>query len=128
MLIAIPLMLCAQLRLAGMQRDEVRALLTTTQSLACDGRQSDTVARLGGDEFVLTVESIEEPQEMRHTGDKLFDMLTDPMTMKPGVIEKLGASMGLALCAAEGAGLNELLHVSDQAACECKSTGFMSLE
>lgn len=65
---------------------------------------------------------------MRHIGDKLFDMLTDPITLKTGVIEKLRASIGCALGAADGAGLDDLLQVADQAMYECKSTGFMSLQ
>lgn len=91
-------------------------------------RASDTVARIGGDEFALIVESIEEPQEMRRIGEKLFDMLTDPITLRTGVGEKLGASIGLALYPGDGTSLHDLLQVADQAMYECKSTGFMSLQ
>lgn len=106
--------------------DEV--LVVTAQRLLGAVRASDTVARIGGDEFVLIIESIENPQEMRHIGEKLFDMLTDPITLNTGVVEKLGASIGLALYPEDGASLNDLLHVADQAMYECKSTGFMSLQ
>jgi diguanylate cyclase (GGDEF)-like protein len=105
--------------------DEV--LVITAQRLLGAVRASDTVARIGGDEFVLIIESIEDPLEMRRIGEKLFDMLTDPITLSTGVVEKLGASIGLALYPNDGDSLNDLLHVADQAMYECKSTGFMSL-
>ena len=105
--------------------DEV--LVITAQRLLGAVRASDTVARIGGDEFVLIIESIEDPLEMRRIGEKLFDMLNDPITLNTGVVEKLGASIGLALYPNDGDSLNDLLHVADQAMYECKSTGFMSL-
>lgn len=106
--------------------DEV--LVVTAQRLLSAVRASDTVARIGGDEFVLIIESIEDPQEMVHIGEKLFDMLTDPITLNTGVVAKLGASIGLALYPDDGGSLNDLLHVADQAMYECKSTGSMSLQ
>lgn len=106
--------------------DEV--LVVTAQRLSSAVRASDTVARIGGDEFVLIIESIEDPQEMLHIGEKLFDMLTDPITLNTGVVAKLGASIGLALYPDDGVSLNDLLHVADQAMYECKSTGSMSLQ
>lgn len=105
--------------------DEV--LVVIAQRLLGSVRASDTVARLGGDEFVLLVESIEYPHEIQHIGEKLFDRLTDPITLSMGMVEKLGASIGLAMYPDEGLGLHDLLQLADQAMYECKSTGLMSL-
>lgn len=106
--------------------DEV--LVVTAQRLLGSVRASDTVARIGGDEFVLLIESIEDPQEMLPIGEKLFDTLTDPMTLNAGVVAQLGASIGIALYPDDGLKLKDLLHVADQAMYECKSTGLMSLQ
>lgn len=105
--------------------DEV--LVVIAQRLLASVRASDTVARLGGDEFVLLVESIEHPHEIQRIGEKLLDRLTDPITLSMGVVEKLGASIGLALYPGEGLELDDLLQLADQAMYECKSTGLMSL-
>jgi len=105
--------------------DEV--LVVIAQRLLGSVRASDTVARLGGDEFVLLVDSIEHPHEILHIGEKLYDRLTAPITLSIGVVEKLGASIGLALYPDEGLGLDDLLQLADQAMYECKSTGLMSL-
>lgn len=105
--------------------DEV--LVVIAQRLLGSVRASDTVARLGGDEFVLLVESIEYPREIQHIGEKLFDRLTDPITLSMGAVETLGASIGLAMYPDDGLGLHDLLQLADQAMYECKSTGLMSL-
>ncbi|MHB8949805.1 MAG: diguanylate cyclase domain-containing protein [Rhodoferax sp.] len=105
--------------------DEV--LVVIAQRLLASVRASDTVARLGGDEFVLLVESIENPHEIQHLGEKMFDRLTAPITLSMGAVEQLGASIGLALYPDEALGLDNLLHLADQAMYECKSTGLMSL-
>lgn len=93
--------------------DEV--LVVTAQRLLGSVRASDTVARIGDDEFVLIVESIDDPQEVLKIGEKLFDRLTDPITLNTGVVEKLGASIGLAMYPADGDNLNDFLQVADQA-------------
>ncbi len=105
--------------------DEV--LVVIAQRLLRSVRSSDTVARLGGDEFVLLVESIEHPHEIQHIGEKLFGRLTEPITLSMGVVETLGASIGLALYPDEGHGFDDLLRLADQAMYECKATGLMSL-
>ena len=90
-------------------------------------RASDTVARLGGDEFVLIIESIEEAQELDHIGQKLIDTLSEPIALGNGVVVNNGASVGLAFYPDDGADMNDLLNVADQAMYECKSSGLMDL-
>ena len=90
-------------------------------------RASDTVARLGGDEFVLIIESIEEAQELDHIGQKLIDTLSEPIALGNGVLVNNGASVGLAMYPDDGADMNDLLNVADQAMYECKSSGLMGL-
>jgi len=102
-------------------------LIATARRLKGAVRASDTVARFGGDEFVVIIESIEEPQEIVHVGEKLLETLADPITLDTGVLEKISASIGLAMYPADGSHLDELLSVADQAMYECKSTGLMAL-
>lgn len=103
-------------------------LIATARRLKGAVRASDTVARFGGDEFVVIIESIEQPQEIVHVGEKLFDALAEPIMLDTGVLERINASLGLAMYPADGSSLNELLSVADQAMYECKSTGLMALE
>ena len=90
-------------------------------------RAADTVARLGGDEFVLIVESIEDARELNQLGQKLFDTLSQPIVLDSGVVVTNGASVGLAMYPDDGADMNDLLNVADQAMYECKSSGLMGL-
>ena len=103
-------------------------LIATARRLRAAVRASDTVARFGGDEFVLIIESIEDPQAIVHMGEKLFDSLAEPITLDIGVLAKISASIGMAIYPDDGANLNDLLNVADQAMYQCKSTGFMSLQ
>jgi len=103
-------------------------LIATARRLRAAVRASDTVARFGGDEFVLIIESIEDPQAIVHMGEKLFDSLAEPITLDIGVLAKVSASIGMAIYPDDGANLNDLLNVADQAMYQCKSTGFMSLQ
>lgn len=103
-------------------------LIETSRRLKGAVRASDTVARFGGDEFVLIIELIEAPQEIVHVGEKLFDLLAEPITLDTGVLVKISASIGLAIYPDDGANLNDLLNVADQAMYQCKSSGFMGLQ
>lgn len=103
-------------------------LITMARRLVGAVRASDTVARLGGDEFVLIIESIENPQELAHISEKLFDTLSDSISLDSGIVVTTGASVGLALYPEDGADMNDLLNVADQAMYECKATGLMALQ
>ncbi len=103
-------------------------LITTARRLTGSVRASDTVARLGGDEFALIIESIEEPKEVIKLGEKLFDSLAEPIKLEASVLDRMGASIGLAMYPVDGFTLDKLLLVADQAMYNCKSTGFITLQ
>jgi diguanylate cyclase (GGDEF)-like protein len=90
-------------------------------------RASDTVSRLGGDEFVLVVEAIEDRRELAQIGQKLIDMLSERVELDSGAIVSLGGSLGFALYPTDGATMESLLHVADQAMYDCKTSGMMPL-
>ena len=102
-------------------------LVTMARRLVGALRASDTVARLGGDEFVLIIDSIENPQDLACIIEKLFDTLSDPVTLDTGIVVNTSASVGLAMYPDDGADMNDLLNVADQAMYECKAAGLISL-
>ncbi len=77
-------------------------------------RASDTVVRLSGDQFVLIVETVESQPELAHIREKLFDALSDMITLDSGVQVNASANMGLALYPDDGVDLDDLLRVADQ--------------
>lgn len=101
-------------------------LVSVAKRLVGAVRASDTVARLGGDEFILIAEAIENPQELVHISEKVFDTLSDTITLDTGVLVNIGASIGLALYPDDGADMNDLLHVADLAMYKFKATGLIS--
>lgn len=103
-------------------------LITVARRLVGAVRASDTVARLGGDEFVLIIESIEEPQELVHLGQKLIATLAETIALDSGTVLNVGASAGLAVYPDDGVEMNDLLCIADHAMYECKFTGSMSLQ
>lgn len=90
-------------------------------------RSSDTVSRLGGDEFVLVIEAIEDRRELAHIGQKLIDMLSENVALDSGHKVSLGGSLGFAMYPEDGASMESMLHVADQAMYDCKTSGMMPL-
>jgi diguanylate cyclase (GGDEF)-like protein len=90
-------------------------------------RASDTVSRLGGDEFVLIIESIEDRRELAQIGQKLIDMLAEKVVLESGTVVSVGGSLGFALYPGDGASMETMLHVADQAMYDCKTSGMMPL-
>lgn len=90
-------------------------------------RASDTVSRLGGDEFVLIIESIEDRRELALIGQKLIDMLAEKVVLETGTEVSVGGSLGFALYPGDGASMETMLHVADQAMYDCKTSGLMPL-
>ncbi|RFO97560.1 hypothetical protein DIC66_06750 [Rhodoferax lacus] len=90
-------------------------------------RASDTVSRLGGDEFVLIIESVEDRRELAQIGQKLIDMLAEKVPLDSGTVVSVGGSLGFALYPGDGASMDTMLHVADQAMYDCKTSGMMPL-
>lgn len=100
---------------------EDTVLITMARRLVGAVRGTDTVARLGGGEFVLMIESIEDPQVLVHIGQKLIDKVSATIVLENGVVVNNGVSVGLAVYPDDGADMNDLLSIADQALYECKS-------
>lgn len=80
-------------------------------------RASDTVVRLSGDQFILIVESLENQQELAAIREKLFDALSDMITLDSGVQVNVRANLGHALYPDNGVSLDDLLRVANQTMC-----------
>ena len=102
-------------------------LITIARRLVDSVRASDTVVRWGGDEFVLIIESIEERSELDLVGQKLIDMLSERVTLKPGVNVSLGGSIGFGVYPVDGGNMEDLLAAADKAMYECKTSRLMPL-
>lgn len=100
---------------------EDTVLITMARRLVGAVRGTDTVARLGADQFVLMIESIEDPQVLVHIGQKLIDKVSATIVLENGVLVNNGVSVGLAVYPDDGADMNDLLSIADQALYECKS-------
>lgn len=85
-------------------------------------RASDTVVRLSGDAFVLIVESVEDSQELEQIREKLFDALSDMVTLDTGVQVKANANLGWALYPNDGINLDDLLTVAERSMCSRKAS------
>ena len=77
-------------------------------------RETDTVARIGGDEFVVVMDKIGDLANARQVCARLRRLLAIPHVIQDHSIE-MTASVGLALFPDDGADLETLLRVSDQA-------------
>lgn len=100
-------------------------LIAIARRLVGSLRATDTVVRLGGDQFMLIVEAVENQQELVHIGEKLFEALSDMVTLDSGVLVNTSANMGLALYPADGANLDDLLCAANQKMCGRKTSKSM---
>jgi len=104
-----------------------QVLVTVGKRLTETVRASDTVSRLGGDEFVLIIESVVDRRELAQIGQKLIDMLAEKVELDSGTVVSVGGSLGFALYPGDGASMDTMLHVADQAMYDCKTSGMMPL-
>jgi len=85
-------------------------------------REVDTVARLGGDEFTLILPGIVEEAQAAIVADKIITALDKPINIADNAFH-LGASIGIAIYAADGADMDALINNADQAMYAAKAAG-----
>ena len=96
-----------------------RALIEMAQRLNHSVRDVDMAARFGGDEFVVVLEDVFSPADADSARKKLERQLAEPLACLQGLAGlpdglKTGASIGVALCPADGADIDTLLKHADQ--------------
>ncbi|MCZ8548623.1 EAL domain-containing protein [Mesorhizobium qingshengii] len=89
-------------------------------------RMHDTLARLGGDEFAIICEVDREGREPTETpialAERIIAAISAPVSIGARVVE-VGASIGIALCPADGLNADALLHAADIAMYRAKQAG-----
>ena len=90
-----------------------QVLVAVADRLRASVRPGDTVARLGGDEFAIACPGASSDELIR-LADRLLAVVRAPITVQ-GEVLRVGASIGLASCAA-GAGPGDVLVAAADAA------------
>jgi diguanylate cyclase (GGDEF)-like protein len=89
-------------------------------------RANDTVARLGGDEFAIIAEGEAELSAhmdgAKHLANKLIGAIRAPIMVGESSAQ-IGASIGIAICGADGSDAAGLLHAADIAMYRAKRDG-----
>ncbi len=85
-------------------------------------RRSDTLARMGGDEFVLILQDVDQRSDAERVLAKVQQEIVRPMTVG-GVEVQMSASIGVALCPADGREASVLLKHADAAMYHAKHAG-----
>ena len=86
-------------------------------------RESDVIVRLGGDEFVIVLGQVDDAKAAREVAGRVVDSLRQPIPLATGGSARIGASVGIALCCADGETLDELLKQADAALYAAKRDG-----
>jgi diguanylate cyclase (GGDEF)-like protein len=89
-------------------------------------RKQDTLARIGGDEFAVICELDRDGQELTkgpiHLAERIVAAIAAPISIGARTVE-VGASVGIALCPADGRDADSLLHAADVAMYRAKQAG-----
>ena len=97
-------------------------LIEMAQRIRGSLRASDVVARLGGDEFVVLLNEIEEPQQAADVARKLLSVIVRPLELR-GQECRVTASIGIAICPADGHDEQQLTKNADMAMYLAKEEG-----
>jgi diguanylate cyclase (GGDEF)-like protein len=85
-------------------------------------RHSDTVSRLGGDEFTLILQEIKDYEAVLPIADKILSALAQPIRFQNS-INRITASIGIALFPDDSSQAHELLKRADAAMYHAKHQG-----
>lgn len=102
--------------------DEV--LMWFASELKASVRQSDTVARIGGDEFSIIIEDIQEKSDAVRIATQILERVNRPLgILGNGPVNKVTASLGIAITANKTIQVDALISFADQALYRAKQEG-----
>jgi diguanylate cyclase (GGDEF)-like protein/PAS domain S-box-containing protein len=85
-------------------------------------RDADLLARLGGDEFVVITESNCEAATLSKVANRILNTIAQPLTLEGRCVE-ISASIGIAICPADGDNAASLMRAADTAMYQAKGRG-----
>jgi diguanylate cyclase (GGDEF)-like protein len=100
-----------------------RLLVEVARRLGHHLRVSDTAARLGGDEFAVLLQGLRSQAEGTAMVERLLRHLAEPFEVSPGVIVRIGASVGVRLVPPDDADAGTILRQADKAMYTAKQHG-----
>jgi len=92
--------------------DEV--LVAVAERARSVARSSDHICRLGGDEFVILFDSVAAEEHAWRAAARYAAAIEEPIRLNCGIEVRVGVSLGLALCPADGKTASELVQAADQ--------------
>ena len=98
-------------------------LVTSAERMKALLREADVIARFGGDEFVIVLGQVDNAEAAREVARRVVETLSQPIPLAEGGTAHIGASVGIAMCCAEGDTLDTLLKQADTALYAAKRDG-----
>lgn len=92
-------------------------------------RSSDTVARLGGDEFSIIIEDVQESSDVVRIANLILENINQHLAiLEKGPVEKVRASLGVAVTSNKSILTETLISYADQALYRAKQNGRNTFE
>lgn len=85
-------------------------------------REQDIVSRLGGDELTIILENIDNVQAIADVAERVCEAIREPIMLKDAAVQ-IYVSIGISIFPIDGADMNTLLKVADQAMYHVKEHG-----
>lgn len=99
-----------------------KLLVALSDKLSAALRPSDMVARIGGDEFLVLTDNLPFEEEATLLAERLMRIICTPVNID-GTQLSVSASIGISVYPNQGADINTLIHVADQAMYSAKNSG-----
>ncbi|MBB4301040.1 Amt family ammonium transporter [Rhodobium orientis] len=100
-----------------------KVIAATGERLRQLTRHTDTVARLGGDEFAIVQADVQFANQAADLSHRVVSILSQPIDCGDGLVVRVGASLGVALCPAHGDNPETLMSRADTALYRAKIQG-----
>ena len=78
-------------------------------------RNGETVARLGGDEFTIVLEGVRRLEDSKAVARRVQGCFDAPFDLGDGILERVGASIGVAISSESGSCTGDILERADRA-------------